>query len=290
MIDVPIWDQESGEIDLRVAQLRVLAKGYKSLAERAPILPATNSQLPVLIAARELDRLVPETLESVRSTVTSLRESRRDLQEEFTSLADSENLNQIFERRVKELKSSASQAQEDDSHTIAVRLMDSEKLQTRKYRDDRTALATALAEFISTRLAPFLAAEELGGPVTGSVLNITDEMLAAGFSDKGKVNRGRKTDDDHRQRRIDEMFGNLAVQAGADDIGAEATIAAQAMNDLLEKLIQLAFDSGGGRFLQLEKEDAASRYLVRSKVAVLDPRDGRKIRLVDFGKPLDDWL
>ena len=291
-VSSPLWDLETDDVNVRISQLQILTSGYRKLAETSPDLPSVDSRLPSLISGRVVEQIISGTREGIQATLKSLREARRDLQNELNSLTDSETLNKIFKRRVGELEIAASQTNRDDSHTMAVRLMDSEKLQTRTYQQDREVLNTALDEFITDRLSPLLAAEELGGPVTGSVLNVTDDMLAAGFTDRGKVNKGRKADDDHRQRRIDEMFGNLAVRAGddQDDLAAEAAIAAQAMKDLLEKLIQLSIDRGSGRFLELDKEDAASRYLVRSKVAVLDPRDGRKIRLVDFGKPLEDWL
>ena len=292
-ITAPLWDLETDDINVRISQLQILTAGYQKLAETSPDLSSTDSKLPSLISGREVDQLVSGTRESIQTTLKSLREARRDLQNGLNNVTDSETLNKIFEQRVGQLGVAASQTNRDDSHTIAVRLMDSEKLQTRTYQQDRETLNTALNEFITDRLSPLLAAEELGGPVTGSVLNVTDDMLAAGFTDRGKVNKGRKTDEDHRQRRIDEMFGNLAVRSGNnddDDLAVEATVAAQAMKDLLEKLVQLSIDRGSGRFHELDKEDAASRYLVRSKVAVLDPRDGRKIRLVDFGKPLEDWL
>lgn len=278
-------------MNVRISQLLILTTGYLKLAETAPELPNLDSRLPSLISGRELEQIVSGARDSIQATLRSLREARRDLQSELNTLIDSETLNKIFEKRVGELEFAAAQTNRDDSHTMAVRLMDSEKLQTRTYQQDRELLNTALDEFISDRLSPLLAAEELGGPVTGSVLNVTDDMLAAGFTDRGKVNKGRKADEDHRQRRIDEMFGNLAVRVGnEDDLAAEAAIAAKAMKDLLERLVQLSIDRGSGRFHELDKEDAASRYLVRSKVAILDPRDGRKIRLVDFGKPLEDWL
>ena len=291
-VSSPLWDLETDDVNVRISQLQILTTGYRKLAETSPDLPSVDSRLPSLISGRVVEQIISGTREGIQATLKSLREARRDLQNELNSLTDSETLNKIFKRRVGELEIAASQTNRDDSHTMAVRLMDSEKLQTRTYQQDREVLNTALDEFITDRLSPLLAAEELGGPVTGSVLNVTDDMLAAGFTDRGKVNKGRKADDDHRQRRIDEMFGNLAVRAGDDqnDLAVEAAIAAQAMKDLLEKLIQLSIDRGSGRFLELDKEDAASRYLVRSKVAVLDPRDGRKIRLVDFGKPLEDWL
>jgi hypothetical protein len=244
-----------------------------------------------LIAAREIERINAELKESIKNTISSLEAARKDLQKEATDLSDAETLNRTFQKRVEEMRSSASGLSGEDPRRIAQQILDKERRQIQTYEQDREKLSDVLSDFVENELAPLLAAEELGGPVAGSTLDITEEMLASGFTATGKSKKGKASGDvDRRQRRFDEMFGNLAVDEDSQILQTETRKAALAMTELLERLIEVSFDQGSGRYMELEKETAASRYLIRSKVAVLDPRNAKKIRLVDFGKPLDDWL
>ncbi|RAL66903.1 hypothetical protein DID88_007685 [Monilinia fructigena] len=65
----------------------------------------------------------------------------------------------------------------------------------------------AFNTFITTHLAPKLAAEELGGPIVGQLQSITPQTLTAGFTTQGKPKTSRLNstpDPTTRQRRIDE--------------------------------------------------------------------------------------
>lgn len=41
-------------------------------------------------------------------------------------------------------------------------------------------------------------------------------------------------------------------------------------------------------YIELKRDSAAARFLVRAKVAVFHPKDARKLRLVDFGSNVED--
>lgn len=41
-------------------------------------------------------------------------------------------------------------------------------------------------------------------------------------------------------------------------------------------------------YIELKKDSAAVRFLVRAKVAVFHPKDARKLKLVDFGSNVED--
>lgn len=41
-------------------------------------------------------------------------------------------------------------------------------------------------------------------------------------------------------------------------------------------------------YVELKKDSAASRFLVRAKVAVFHPKDARRLKLVDFGRNVED--
>ena len=114
-------------------------------------------------------------------------------------------------------------------------------------------------------------------------------MLAAGFDVKGKQNKSKKKlNEDARQQRIDKMFAAVQLEENEDIADNETKQAAFAVKELLGELLQVAIDHGSGRYITLEKESAVSRFLVRAKAATLDPRDARRIRLIDFAKTLED--
>ena len=52
-------------------------------------------------------------------------------------------------------------------------------------------------------------------------------------------------------------------------------------------LVALAGESEGGVYINLNRESAAARFLVRAKVAAFHPKDARRLRLVDFGRDLE---
>ena len=142
----------------------------------------------------------------------------------------------------------------------------------------------------------YSAAEELGGPVVGDLMEVDSEELGAGFSAQGKLKKAKgKPDDDKHQRRIDDIWGE---RGGQPDQGGkrkrendEASSAGVQMRDLTEQLLNKLAESGGdssSAYVQIARESAAARFLVRSKVAVFHPRDATRIRLVDFGREIED--
>lgn len=170
-----------------------------------------------------------------------------------------------------------------------------EATQKKKFYDVETGkLVSAFNEFIDEHLAIMLAAEELGGPVAGEDLGLNEDSLEAGFSAKGAARKLRgNPNEDKRQRRIDEIWGP-GPGAGNERGGQpwnEKRAAATEMRELTERLLNSLVEedrNGSGAYIDLKRESAAVRFLVRSGVAQFHPRDGRKLRLVDFGGELDD--
>ena len=164
-----------------------------------------------------------------------------------------------------------------------------EQEQAKQCKRDHKKLTAALVRFVESKLAPLIAAEELGGPVAGSTLDISEDVLAAGFDAKGKKNKAaKKLRPDTRQQRLDKIFASARGEDDGDMPESETAQAALAVKDLLGDLLQVAVDHGSGRYVTMDKETAASRFLVRVKAAELHPKDARRIRLVDFAKTLDD--
>jgi hypothetical protein len=93
-----------------------------------------------------------------------------------------------------------------------------------------------------------------------------------------------------RQRRIDQIWGGKsAVGDDEDEPPTEAEAADAELRQLMENLFATLTGPGGGKaYYQLERDSAASRFLVRAKIAQFHPKDAKRLRLVDFGRELDD--
>ena len=269
--------------------MQVITSAYRSLAESEPLLPASGSQLPGLLAAREIQRLVLESQDSIATTRALLATARQYLSKEQADLSDGQLLGKTLENRIEKLRVAASQKAKQNPDEIAELLLTKERDLALSYEQDYNNLTDALSGFVDSNLAPLIAAEELGGPVAGSTQDISEDVLAAGFDMKGKRNKSKKkTSEGARQQRIDRMFAGVHLDEDAEPPEDETQQAAAALKDFLGELLQVSIDHGGGRYVTMEKETAISRFLVRAKAAILDPRDARKIRLVDFGRTLED--
>ena len=216
-----------------------------------------------------------------------------------------------------------------------------------RYDAESSRLMALLKRFVDGRLGPMLAAEDLGGPVVGDLVDV-DAADSLDFTSRGKIAvRTRRTStaaaaaaaaggngasklDEKRQRRIDEIWGPSRRRRrrrqgdDGDESGAEAdrggdddddddddnetggrgegdagetndrpaSAAAAEMRSLIEDLLNRLADSAGvtsAAYVKLDRESAAARFLVRSKAARFHPNDATRLRLVDFGRDLDDW-
>lgn len=152
-------------------------------------------------------------------------------------------------------------------------------------------LKRALDSFIDERLAAMLAAEELGGPVVGDLADIDDDMLAAGFNAQGKAKPLRGDGDDVvRQKRFDAIWGRIMDIDSEEGTSSERDAAGMEIKVLIEELIAtlIGESADGGVYVDLPRESAAARFLVRAKVAQFHPKDARKLKLIDFGREIDD--
>lgn len=161
------------------------------------------------------------------------------------------------------------------------------------YDEQTSQLVAAFNHFIDDHLAPMLAAEELGGPIVGEMVDVDEKVFDAGFSTQGKLRKAKGSmNDDKRQRRIDEIFGpRPRNEEDSTEPWDEKRAAGAEMRELTEQLLNNLAEAGGGgpgAYVELPRESAAARFLVRAKVAQFHPRDARKLRLVDFGGELDD--
>jgi len=242
-------------------------------------------------------RTTHETIEDAETCATTihadLAKTQKRLEKERTDLQHARLIQTALEERIEKLGSDIDERSQKSSSQIAKEMV--RELQQNKMRYDKetSRLVKAFNHFVEKHLAVMLAAEELGGPVVGEVLDIDQHMLADGFGNQPK--RKRKSDalEDRRQRRIDEIWGPRPKGAAESlqDGWDEKRSAAAEMKDLTEQLLNnLAEAEGGGSgaYVVLERESAAARFLVRSKVAQFHPKDARRLRLIDFGRDLID--
>ncbi|EAQ92684.1 hypothetical protein CHGG_00919 [Chaetomium globosum CBS 148.51] len=274
--------------------LDIMTKAYQDVTEAEPILPPLGSPLPALLAMRRAHQTIAETNEYADSQAASLEQLKRRIEAEQTSLREQQALQTALEGRIESLRQGLENREEKTEEQIAKERIAELKKQKDLWDKQTSSLMKQLDWFIDEHLGPMLAAEELGGPVVGGLMDIDPDDLSAGFSAHGKLKKGKdQPDQDKRQRRIDDIWGpqDEQGQARRKQKGNEAAAASAEMRDLTEQLMNRLMEADGdtsAAYVEIARESAAARFLVRSKVAMFHPRDARKLRLVDFGKDLED--
>jgi hypothetical protein len=198
-----------------------------------------------------------------------------------------------MEDRIGRLRSQHEDRSQKTPAQLARELIAAKRAKKEHYNVEMQRLGDAMNSFINDYLSSMLAAEELGGPVVGDLLDVKDDTLAAGFTKKGRAKSSKKpVSDKTRQRRIDQIWGKKAATDATEDEEeppTEAEVADAEMRQLIENLFATLMGPGGGKaYFQLQRDSAASRFLVRAKIAQFHPKDARKLRLIDFGRELDD--
>jgi hypothetical protein len=219
-----------------------------------------------LLAVRTLQQNVLGTKEAITSTEAQLTAKEATLRREEANLHDANLLTQTMEARIERLHAQ----HEDRSHKtpaqLARELIAAKRAQKQNYDTEMQRLGDAMNDFINDYLSSMIAAEELGGPVVGDILDIEDDTLAAGFTKKGRAKSSKKpVSDKTRQRRIDQIWGKkaAAVEDEEDEPPTEAEAADAEMRQLIENLFATLVGPGSGNaYFQLERDSAASRFLV----------------------------
>lgn len=271
-----------------------MAAAYREVSASDPFLPFPDSVLPALVALRTTNTTISESRTFLASQKASLDEAQDRLETEKASLADQNALTKALENRIQSLRDgietrnamTPSQVAQEKIATLSQQIKDTD--------DDTYKLREALKKFIGDTLSAMLAAEEIGGPVAGDMMDVDSDTLEAGFTATGKRKKS-KTDasPDKRQRRIDDMFGGGGEQGGADE-DAESdkrTAARDEMQELVTSLAHKLMAAGGSRtdaYIDIPEESASVRFLTRVKVAEFHPRDSKRLRLVDFGREIGE--
>lgn len=152
-------------------------------------------------------------------------------------------------------------------------------------------LIQALKKFVDEQLAAMLAAEDLGGPVVGDLIDVNQDILKAGFTRQGKPKKAKgesnKVEAERRQRNS-QIWGSGDWDSEHELI-EEKEAAGADFRVLMEDLLNAAAgDEDTGPYVDIRRESAAVRFLIRAKVARFHPEDARRLRLVNFGEELDD--
>ncbi|SPO00959.1 uncharacterized protein DNG_03707 [Cephalotrichum gorgonifer] len=273
------------------ATLAVMKAAFDEVTNSDPFFPFPDSVLPALLALRKTHRTILESREYLDSQKSSLSEANRRLEAGRADLADQKALSTALRVRIEELKTEREVEGGVSAEDVARERMRKVREQKRHYDKETSRLLKTFKKFVDERLAPLLAAEELGGPVVGDMMDVDEEDLAGGFDARGRSKKGKggAPDEDKRQRRLEELWGGGEAEGGG---GWDEKVAAGAeMRRLTEDLLNKLLGSDGNTaasYVKVDKESASARFLVRSKVAQFHPRDATLLRLVDFGREIDD--
>ncbi|KAF7619771.1 hypothetical protein F9C07_2894 [Aspergillus flavus] len=271
----------------RVSQVRRAKKAYDSLLGSETKLPSSGSPLPSLLAVEEISRLVKESKLSVTMTADKLSTNRQRLKVEEANLRDAQAINDGLQKRIARIREQQAKKEQKSPSQLAHDLVDQQQEKKEELDKATEELQTSLHNFIDETLAPMLAAEDLGGPTAGDAMSVSDETLERGYTSHGKPKKPKASAANHDsgQRRIDELVRGQTSQGENQERNPSnrREAAAAEMHELLTSLLD-----AGTSYIDLPRESAAARFLVRAKVAQFHPRDARRLRLIDFGRSLND--
>jgi hypothetical protein len=275
------------------ALLDIMQAAYQGAITATPFLPYPGSVLPALVALQKTQSTIEESRAYLKSQQLSIERTQRQLETEKANLNDQRALAAALENRIMSVRGKLETQSEQTSEQVARGRIDALVKQKRDYERETSKLLKSLTRFIDDHLGPMLAAEDLGGPVVGDMMDVDEDQLVAGFNAQGRPKKAHANpNEDRRQRRLDEIWGG--AEEGAPTVRGktvEAAAASAEMRELTEELLNAVMNAGGDSsvaYVHLERESAAARFLVRSQVAQFHPKDSKRLRLVDFGREIDD--
>lgn len=243
------------------------------------------------MALRSTDRCIKESKLCIEYTEVGVKELQKRLGAEQSVLRDAKLIQDGLESRISSLEIEIEAQTQKTPAQIGEEILQEMYAKKERYASDTAELITAYNDFIQDHLAAMLAAEDLGGPIVGGILDADEEMLEAGFSTQGKAKKPKQNaDQSKRQRKIDELWGPPGDDEPREEWN-EKTAAAQEMRDLTSRLMNSLMGLEGhelGSYVELPRESAAARFFVRAKICQFHPRDARKLRLNDFKGDIDD--
>ncbi|KAK7416009.1 hypothetical protein QQX98_005460 [Neonectria punicea] len=280
--------------DSVTGQAQVIKTALEEVTDSEPFLPFPGSLLPALLALRKTHQTIQESNAYLASQRADHEAVARQLEADQARLKDQNLLRDALAARIQSLRKELDANAEVTPEDGARERLDELRKKKKGYDRETSKLMKTLLRFINDNLAPMLAAEELGGPVVGDLMDVEGDDSAAGFSSQGKLKKapGGAAHHDKRQRRIDEIWGQAGDGEQGDGAGQQDEVAAAGaeMRQLTEELLNSLSEAKGNTaasYVQLPRESAAARFLVRSKVAQFHPKDATRLRLIDFGRELE---
>lgn len=251
---------------------------------------------------RKTHAVIAQSNALVQEQADSHETQNKQLEADRAALKDQNLIHEALTVRIASLQEELN-ANAEVTHGDAVNEKRAElQRKAKDFNRRKRQLMIDLLAFMERELAPLLVAEEMGGPVVGDLMDVDPHDLAAGFTAQGKLRRTGKGDAgrDKGQRRIDEIWGNARGEGEArrpagdnqrrrplNDVEA----AAEEMRWLTEQLLNKMTEAAGNTedaYVTIGRESAAVRFLIRSKVAQYNPRDISRIKLIDFGRELEE--
>lgn len=278
----------------QLRQLRVLKIAYEDCTSLEPYLPSGDSPVPGLLALRTVHKTIRDAKALLTSSQQDFQNVKQKLEKEHTDIQDANLITLHLNERIESLQQSLLEHSQKSPARVTRDLIQNFKRKIVRYEKETGKMIRAFNAFVDSHLAAMLAAEELGGPVVGDMLDVDELALESGFNSQGTMKRQQATQsEDKRQKRIDEIWGPPPPETNkSKQPWDETRAAAIEMRDLTEELLNSLVEAGAigshkDGYVQLTKESAAARFLVRSKVAQFSPRDSQRLRLINFGRDLD---
>ena len=227
---------------------------------------------------------------AVTDTETNVFKTRKRLRQEEADLKDAGSITQALEARIEKFRLDSEEQLGKSTEESAESMMHEQQQRKRHYMILLRSLMKGFNAFVDEHLAAMLAAEDLGGPVVGDLVEIDEDMLKAGFTPQGKAKR---KDADSPRFNAKRVMRNKEIWGSKDedeveevDVSSEKKAAQADFRSLIEDLLNKAAENPGS-YINILRESAAVRFLIRAKVAQFHPDDARKLRLMDFGREWD---
>jgi hypothetical protein len=272
-------------------QAQILKTAFEDVTNSEPFLPFPGSVLPALLALRKTHQTIQESKAFLASQTETTEKTRKRLKEDEAALRDQQLLNEALKQRIETLRTEADSGANAQPEDEARKRIEELRRKKQTYNKETSKLMKSLNRFIDEHLAVMLAAEAMGGPVVGDLMDADAEEIAAGFNAQGKLKKPKgEINKDKNQRRIDDIWGPSDGSGGSKKRNV-ATAAGEEMRQLTEELLNKLVEAKGSSsdaYVRLPYETASARFLIRSNVAQFHPKDAMRIRLVDYGRELDD--
>ena len=231
---------------------------------------------------------------AIIETEDKVSKTRKRSEQEAADLTDAQIITKALEGRIKMIELECEEQLRKSTQELAHDRIQEQRRQKQSYMIDLKDLIKAFNKFVDDHLAAMLAAEDLGGPVVGDLMEVNEEMLKAGFNKQGKARKTDATDarmDEIRKMRNKEIWGSRDEdQDEMASVVNEKKAALASFRSLMEDLLNAAAAGvkESDAYIRISRESAAVRFLVRAKIAQFHPNDARKLRLVDFCQEWDN--